>query len=124
MPRSWTQLSRGRWNINKNDPGVFHRKNSLQDYSWLLRNIVLKIKTDPFGEDVSLLYPNKRVGVFVRYPEAHCETPIIKGVANQLRRWPEDIFFAFLAACLIIGCIAFLIFVTVIICLPTVLGNR
>lgn len=43
---------------------------------------------------------------------------------NQLRKWPADLFFAFLAACLIIGSVVFLIFVTVAICVPTVVGNR
>lgn len=80
--------------------------------------------TDPFGEDVSLLYPDNNGDKFARFTDLPIETPIIKGVVNQLRKWPADLFFAFLAACLIIGSVVFLIFVTVAICVPTVVGNR
>ncbi|XP_043522009.1 uncharacterized protein LOC122534963 isoform X1 [Frieseomelitta varia] len=79
---------------------------------------------DPFGEDVSLLYPDNHGDKFTRFVETPCETPIIKGVVNQLRKWPADMFFAFLTACLIIGSLVFLIFLTVTICVPTVIGNR
>ncbi|XP_006611019.1 uncharacterized protein LOC122711267 isoform X1 [Apis laboriosa] len=79
---------------------------------------------DPFGEDVSLLYPDNNGDKFARFTDLPTETPIIKGVVNQLRKWPADLFFAFLAACLIIGSVVFLIFVTVAICVPTVVGNR
>ncbi|XP_031832710.1 uncharacterized protein LOC116427017 isoform X2 [Nomia melanderi] len=75
-------------------------------------------KNDPFGEDTSLLYP-KHHGL----PE-NFEAPIIRGVANQLRKWPTDLFYAFLAVCLVIGSLVLLVFVTVIVCLPTVVGNR
>ncbi|XP_033187109.2 uncharacterized protein LOC117243207 isoform X1 [Bombus vosnesenskii] len=79
---------------------------------------------DPFGEDVSLLYPDNHSDKFAKFTETPCETPIIKGVVNQLRKWPADVMFAFLAACLIIGSLVFLIFLTVAICAPTVVGNR
>ncbi|XP_076680894.1 uncharacterized protein LOC143375553 isoform X1 [Andrena cerasifolii] len=79
---------------------------------------------DPFGEDVSLLYPDSRGERFNRLSEGYCETPIVKGVVSQLRRWPADLFYAFVAACFIIGSLVFLIFVTVAVCLPTVAGNR
>ncbi|KOC69365.1 hypothetical protein WH47_09323, partial [Habropoda laboriosa] len=82
---------------------------------------------DPFREDVSLLYANdhgdKHARFSERFTERHYETPIIKGVVNQLRKWPADLFFAFLAACLIVASLVFLIFVTVAICVPTVVGN-
>lgn len=76
------------------------------------------LKPDPFGEDTSLLYTNHHGS-----PENY-EVPIIRGVANQLRKWPTDLFFAFLAVCLVIGSLVLLVFVTVIVCLPTVVGNR
>ncbi|XP_076234223.1 uncharacterized protein LOC143179085 isoform X2 [Calliopsis andreniformis] len=78
---------------------------------------------DPFSEDVSLLYPNKHSDRFNRFSEGYSEAPIIKGVVSQLRRWPSDLFYAFLASCFIIGSLVFLIFVTVVICLPPVIGN-
>lgn len=76
------------------------------------------LKLDPFGEDTSLLYP-KRHGLSENF-----EAPIIRGVANQLRKWPADLSFVFLAVCLVLGCLVLLVFVTVIICLPTVVANR
>ena len=79
---------------------------------------------DSYGEDVSLLYPDNQNDKFNRFSETHCETPIIKGVVNQLRKWPTDLFFAFLAACLILGSLVFLIFVTVAVSLPTVVCCR
>ncbi|CAL7934926.1 unnamed protein product [Xylocopa violacea] len=79
---------------------------------------------DPFGEDASLLCPDNHGNKFARFSEPHCETAIIKGVVNQLRKWPADLLFAFLTACLIIGSLAFLLFVTVAICAPAVVGNR
>ena len=79
---------------------------------------------DSYGEDVSLLYPDNQNDKLNRFSETHCETPIIKGVVNQLRKWPTDLFFAFLAACLILGSLVFLIFVTVAVSLPTVVCCR
>ncbi|XP_076624193.1 uncharacterized protein LOC143343303 isoform X1 [Colletes latitarsis] len=79
---------------------------------------------DPFGEDASLLYPDNRNRGCHGLAGTHFETPIIKGVISQLRRWPTDLFYAFLAACLIIGSLVLLIFFTMVICLPTAIGNR
>ncbi|XP_076161605.1 uncharacterized protein LOC143143792 isoform X1 [Ptiloglossa arizonensis] len=79
---------------------------------------------DLFDEDVSLLYTDKHGGKFHRFSETRYDTPIINGVVNQLRRWPRDLFFAFLAACLIIGSLVSLIFITVAVCLPTVVDSR
>ncbi|CAK9834039.1 hypothetical protein ANTRET_LOCUS10630 [Anthophora retusa] len=79
---------------------------------------------DPFRENVSLLYPDSHDEKYGRFSGTPCETPIIKGVVNQLRKWPADVFFAFLAACLIVASLLFLIFVTVAIYVPTVVGNR
>lgn len=73
---------------------------------------------------MSLLYPDNHSDKFAKFTETPCETPIIKGVVNQLRKWPADVMFAFLAACLIIGSLVFLIFLTVAISAPTVVGNR
>ncbi|KZC05715.1 hypothetical protein WN55_04655, partial [Dufourea novaeangliae] len=78
---------------------------------------------DPFGEDVSLLYPENHNGKYYRFP-GEPETPIIKGVVNQLRKWPTDLFCAFLAVCLIIASLVFLVLITVAVCLPAVLANR
>ncbi|XP_076655447.1 uncharacterized protein LOC143360465 isoform X2 [Halictus rubicundus] len=75
----------------------------------------------PFGEDVLLLYPNYAARDH-GFPE-NVDTPIVKGVVNQLRRWPADLFCAFLAVCLIIGSLVLLTFLTVAVCLPTVVGN-
>ncbi|XP_076292958.1 uncharacterized protein LOC143215077 isoform X2 [Lasioglossum baleicum] len=77
---------------------------------------------DPFGEDVLLLYPSY-AAKYHGFPE-NVDTPIAKGVVNQLGRWPADLFCAFLAVCLIIGSLILLTFVTVAVCLPTVIGNR
>ncbi|XP_033335917.1 uncharacterized protein LOC117226058 isoform X2 [Megalopta genalis] len=74
---------------------------------------------DPFGEDVSLLYDARYQGI----PE-DVGTPIIKGVVNQLRKWPADLFRAFLAVCLIIASMVLLTFVMVAVSLPSVVGNR
>ncbi|XP_053982097.1 uncharacterized protein LOC128878162 isoform X2 [Hylaeus volcanicus] len=79
---------------------------------------------DPFDEDVSLLYPDSRGGKFHMFPHTHYETPIIKGVVCQLRKWPMDLFFAFMTACLVIGTLLFLVFVTVVVALPTIIDNR
>ncbi|XP_017762865.1 PREDICTED: uncharacterized protein LOC108552722 [Eufriesea mexicana] len=79
---------------------------------------------DPFREDVSLLYPDSHGRKIDWFSDPPCETPIIKGVVNRLQKWPADLFVAFMAACLIIGSLVFLIFLTVAICVPTVVGNR
>ncbi|XP_078034735.1 uncharacterized protein LOC144468846 isoform X2 [Augochlora pura] len=74
---------------------------------------------DPFGEDVSLLY-NAR---YQEFPE-DIGSPIVKGVVNQLRKWPTDLFRAFLAVCLIIASMVLLTFATVAVSLPSTAGNR
>ncbi|XP_017888061.1 uncharacterized protein LOC108629738 isoform X2 [Ceratina calcarata] len=76
---------------------------------------------DPFGEDASLLYPDGR-DQYARFRDTP-ETPIIKGVVNQLRKWPMDVFFAFLAGCLIVAGLVLLTIDTVAVCVPAVLGN-
>lgn len=86
--------------------------------------LFLSKTTDPFREDASLLYPDSHGGKITWLSDPPCETPIIKGVVNQLQKWPADLFVAFMAACLIIGSLIFLIFVTVAVCVPAVVGNR
>ena len=102
---------------------LIQHKSKQNESSSILYHFVSTI-IDPFGEDVSLLYPDNHGDKFARFVETPCETPIIKGVVNQLRKWPADMLFAFLTACLIIGSLGFLIFLTVTICVPTVVGNR
>ncbi|XP_011864950.1 PREDICTED: uncharacterized protein LOC105560434 [Vollenhovia emeryi] len=43
---------------------------------------------------------------------------MLKGVANQLRRWPNDLFSSFMAACLVTSSFVLFVFVTVIFCSP------
>ncbi|XP_025989551.2 uncharacterized protein LOC105203047 [Solenopsis invicta] len=43
---------------------------------------------------------------------------MLKGTANQLRKWPNDLFGSFMAACLVISSFVLLVFVTVIFCSP------
>lgn len=45
-------------------------------------------------------------------------TPIVKGVANQLRKWPNDLFTLFMTACLFISGLVLFIFITAILCSP------
>ncbi|XP_070154562.1 uncharacterized protein [Polyergus mexicanus] len=45
-------------------------------------------------------------------------SPMIKGVARHLRRWPNDLFSSFMTACLIISGLVLFAFVTAILCSP------
>ncbi|KMQ95672.1 hypothetical protein RF55_4105 [Lasius niger] len=49
---------------------------------------------------------------------AQYNSPMLKGVAHQLRRWPNDLFSSFMAACLIISGLVLFAFVTAILCSP------
>lgn len=75
-----------------------------------------------YDEGASLLFPEGRGGKVAggrfREEDARFLSPTIKGVASQLRNWPSNLFVAFLAACLIIGSLIFLILVTLAVCLP------
>lgn len=79
---------------------------------------------DSYGEDASLLYPDMQNDKFKRLATSYCETPILKGAVNQLRKWPTDLFLAFVAACLILGSLVFLVFVTVVVSLPSAVRCR
>lgn len=79
---------------------------------------------DCYGEGVSLLYPDNQNEKFNRLSATQYATPIFKGAMNQLRKWPTDLFLAFVAACLILGSLVFLVFVTVVVSLPSVVRCR
>ncbi|XP_029670918.1 uncharacterized protein LOC115240088 [Formica exsecta] len=49
---------------------------------------------------------------------ARYNSPMIKGVAHHLRRWPNDLFSSFMTACLIISGLVLFAFVTAILCSP------
>ncbi|XP_029173340.1 uncharacterized protein LOC114942193 isoform X1 [Nylanderia fulva] len=49
---------------------------------------------------------------------AQYNSPMLKGVAHQLRRWPNDLFSSFIAACLIISGLVLFAFITAIFCTP------
>ncbi|XP_024879568.1 uncharacterized protein LOC112459618 [Temnothorax curvispinosus] len=82
-------------------------------------------KTEHLDEDDRLLFLDKGINGIVDLPYVYVEDPIrrvqyhslmLKGVANQLRKWPNDLFSSFMAACLVISGFVLLVFVSAIFC--------
>ncbi|XP_018344013.1 PREDICTED: uncharacterized protein LOC108749674 isoform X1 [Trachymyrmex septentrionalis] len=83
-------------------------------------------KTERFSED-KLPFLNEDKNKIIDLPYVYIEDPIrsiqhhslmLKGTANHLRRWPNDLFSSFMAACLVLLSFIFLAFVTAIFCSP------
>lgn len=51
---------------------------------------------------------------------ARYNSPMLRGVTHQLRKWPNDLFSSFMTACLIISCLVLFAFVTAIFCSPAI----
>ncbi|XP_025263833.1 uncharacterized protein LOC112637742 [Camponotus floridanus] len=51
---------------------------------------------------------------------AQYNSPMLKGAAHQLKRWPNDLFSSFMTACLIISGLVLFAFVTAIFCSPAI----
>ncbi|XP_072759713.1 uncharacterized protein [Anoplolepis gracilipes] len=88
-------------------------------------------KTKYFDEDKLPFLDENEVKI-VNLPYMYIESPIqgtqynfpmLKGVAYQLRRWPNDLFSSFVKACLIISGLFLFAFVTAILCSPATNDN-
>lgn len=82
-----------------------------------------------FDEDRIPFFLDESEVRIVDVPYMYSEGPIqsaqynslmLKGVAHQLKRWPNDLFSSFMAACLIISGLVLFAFVTAIFCSPAI----
>ncbi|KAK2576342.1 hypothetical protein KPH14_005699 [Odynerus spinipes] len=70
-------------------------------------------------EDRLPLWPDAHATKFTKFPEIKTKSAIIKGVGNQLEKWPSYLVFVFLTSCIVIASLVFFVVVTVIFSLPT-----
>lgn len=78
---------------------------------------------DTDGDRLPLLF-DKCDKSKINSPYIYIENPIIKGVANQLRKWPSDLFVSYLIACLVISGTIFLVLITVMFCSTVTSDNN